>query len=132
MHHSSGILRYSNDPIKLVVQVDRGISDLYRSLIPRYLHVSRPMYDAHISVVRNVEPPRMDVWGKYEGQAVSFDYEAYIFNDELYYWLNVYSVELEAIRAELGLAPYGDVSLSPDGRHRFHITLGNLKNSVGA
>ena len=50
-----------------------------------------------------------------------------IHNDELYYWLNIYSEELEEIRSELGLLPYGDVTESPDGRHRFHLTLGNLK-----
>ena len=50
-----------------------------------------------------------------------------VYNDETYYWLNVFCKDLEEIREELGLTKSGDVSLSPDGRHKFHITIGNSK-----
>ncbi len=99
MFLSQGILRYSLDPIKLIAQVDPDISHFYRSLIPQYLHVNRPMFEAHISVVRNADPPNMYAWNKYQGQNVSFEYDSYIYNDELYYWLNVYSQQLEDIRS---------------------------------
>ena len=128
MYRSSGILQYFTDPIKLVAQVDLDLGNFYRSLIPKYYGVSRPMYDPHISVIRKVVPPNMSVWGKYQDDKVDFDYDHYVFNDELYFWLNVFSPQLESIRLELGVKPFGDATLSPDGRHKFHITLGNLKN----
>jgi hypothetical protein len=127
MFLSQGTLVYSLDPIKLIVQVDPDISHFARSLIPKYLHVKQPMFAPHISVVRDWTPPNMDVWEKYQGHSVNFEYDSYVHNDELYYWLDVYSLELEAVRTELGLRPHGDVTTSPDGKHRFHITVGNLK-----
>jgi hypothetical protein len=127
MYRSSGILQYFTDPLKLVVQVDPDLGNFYRSLIPKYYGVNRPMYEPHISVIRKVVPPNMLVWGKYQDERVDFDYDTYVFNDELYFWLNVYSPRLEEIRSELGVKPFGDVTLSPDGRHKFHITVGNIK-----
>ncbi len=124
---SVGTLRYTDEPIKLILEVDPGIGHLYRRLIPAYLNVRQPMWPAHISIVRKRTPPNMEAWGRYEGKQVEFQYESYVYNDELYYWLNCYSEELEAIRVELGLKPYGDVSVSPCGSHRFHCTVGNLK-----
>jgi hypothetical protein len=128
MFKSQGRLQYSQDPVKLIVQVDPGIAYFYRALIPKYLRVKGQAYPPHISVVRKVIPPNMEVWGKYEGQKVEFEYDTYVFNDSTYYWLNVWSYDLEAVRKELGLKPFGDVTESPDKRHRFHLTLGNTKD----
>jgi hypothetical protein len=128
MFQSSGKLKYSIDPIKLILQVDRGISDYYASTVPKYIKLKRQAFPAHISVVRNATPPNMEFWNKYDGNEINFQYENYIYNDNTYYWLNCYSVELENIRSELGLQPYGDVTLSPDFKHRFHITIGNVKS----
>ena len=57
MFSSSGILRYSTDPIKLSVEVDQDILRYYYSLLPKFIKINRPMYQAHISVVRNINPP---------------------------------------------------------------------------
>ncbi len=38
--------------------------------------------------------------------------------------------ELEAIRVELHLRPTSDWTRSPDNRHRFHSTIGNLKTGI--
>lgn len=130
MYTSSGVLVYSQNPTKLIVEVDSEIARYYYSLVPKYVKLNKPMFTAHISVVRNIEPPNMQFWGKYQGVLIEFQYESFIYNDELYYWLNVYSLELEEIRMELGLKPFGDVTWSPDGRHKFHMTVGNLKNKA--
>ena len=127
MFKSSGTLRYSQDPIKLVVNVDDNISNYYRSLIPKYIKIQKPMYPAHISVVRKCIPRNMWNWAKYDGLEVSFQYENIIHYDELYFWLNVYSIELESIRTELGLELWGGVSLSCGFNHMFHITISNCK-----
>jgi 2'-5' RNA ligase len=127
MYQSIGLLKYSNDPIKLIVQVDPDISNLYRSLIPKYFNVKRQMFAPHISVVRNIIPTNMNAWNKYNNKTVLFEYDSVIYNNDTYFWLNVKSKDLEKIRTELGMTPYGDVSLSPDSRHIFHITIGNIK-----
>lgn len=128
MFYSTGKLHYSNDPYKLIVEVDQNISDYYRSFIPKYIQVNKQMFNAHISVVRKEVPMYLEYWEKYEGKSLDFEYENFIYNDETYYWLNAYSEELERIRLELGLSGLSEITRSPDRRHKFHITICNLKN----
>lgn len=125
MFKSIGRLKYFFDPIKLIVEVDSGIVDFYRALIPR--KINKQMHAAHISVVRNEFPPKMENWNKYQMKEVEFDYDNYVFNDETYYWLNVQCEELEDIRIELGLPLDSRLTRPPDGQKFFHITLGNIK-----
>jgi hypothetical protein len=128
MFTSIGTLVYSNNPYKLIVDVDNEIGSYYRSLIPKYLQVRKPMYSSHISIVRNEIPPNLNMWGKYQSTQVSFEYESFIYSGELYYWLNAYSSILEDIRIELGLSNLSEYTKSPDGKHKFHITIGNTKH----
>jgi len=125
---SIGTLIYSENPYKLIVDIDNEIGNYYRSLIPKYFQVKKPMYSSHISIVRNEVPPNLNMWGKYQGVKISFEYESFIYSDELYYWLNAYSFILEDIRIELGLSNLSKYTKSPDGKHRFHITIGNIKH----
>lgn len=124
---SSGYLRYSKDPYKLIVEVDQSISDYYRSFVPKYVKLNKQAYPALLSVIRKEHVPLMKFWNKYEGHQVEFEYENIIYNDELYYWLNAWSEKLEEIRYELGMKKTSHITYSHDGRHRFHITIGNLK-----
>lgn len=124
---STGTLIYSDNPLKLILSVDQGISDFYFSIVPKTFKIQKQMYPAHVSVVRNSSVPHTQFWEKYQNKVLEFDYEDMVYNDERYYWLNVFCKELEEIREELGLSRSGDVSLSPDGRHKFHITIGNSK-----
>jgi hypothetical protein len=130
MFKSSGTLLYSNNPYKLIVSVDNEIGRYYRSLIPPYHKVQKPLYDSHISTIRNEVPTNFLCWGKYQNRVVEFEYESFIYNDELYYWLNVYCQDLEDIREELGLQNTSPFTRSPDGKHRFHITIANLKHII--
>lgn len=127
MFKSAGKLQYSENPYKLIVEVDSELADYYRSFIPGSVGLNKPMYAPHISVVRNEIPLNLFAWNKYKERIIFFKYEGEIYNDELYYWLNAYSEDLERIRFELGLPTTSEITRSPDGRHRFHITLGNLK-----
>ena len=126
--NSTGTLIYSVNPYKLIVNVDNEIGNYYRSLILKYFQVRKPMYSSHISIVRNEVPFNLHLWDKYQGVQISFEYESFIYSDELYYWLNAYSSVLEDIRIELGLPNISDVTMSPDRRCKFHITLGNTKH----
>lgn len=127
MYSSTGILRYFQDPHKLIVEVDPGIAQFYRSMIPKWITLNPQKYPPHISVVRKEIPPNLTIWGKYEGEEISFDYTNEIFHGRVYYWLNAYCTRLEQIRAELGLVESTEYTRPPDGRKCFHITLGNMK-----
>lgn len=129
---STGCLRYSKNPLKLILSVDQGIVDYYYSLIPRWTwpRVNRQKFKAHISVVRNVIPDQkhMKLWGKYEGRIIEFEYDPFVMNDGTYYWLNAFSPALEQVRIELGLPIADKFTRAPDGSHRFHITVANNKS----
>lgn len=129
MFKSIGVLKYFNNPYKLIVSVDEEISKYYRSLIPKYFYVQKPMYGCHISVIRNeVYIPNFEFWEKYQNIKITFNYENIIYDNELYFWLNVVSPDLENIRLELGLPNISQLTQSPDGKHKFHITIGNTKH----
>jgi len=134
LYESKGILRYSIVPlIKLTVDVDQGILDYYRAMLPKAVRLNLQRYNAHISVVRKEIPPNMDVWGKHEGQEVDFQYENVVYNGAVYYWLNAFSKRLEEIRIELGLLVDSPFTRPPDGLAKtFHMTLGNTKQLVQA
>lgn len=128
MFCSTGKLIYSNNPYKLTVEVDDDIGKYYRSFLPKAWGVQKPMYASHISTVRNEVPVNLSAWGKYQSQDVEFRYDYFVFNDDVYYWLNCFSPTLENVRQELGLPITSEFTRSPDGKHRFHITIGNTKH----
>jgi hypothetical protein len=128
MFTSVGTLLYFSNPYKLIVDVDDEIGKYYRHLTPLHLDVRMPLYPSHISVIRNESQIDSSLWGKYHNQKIEFDYEHIIYDDEVYYWLNAFSDDLEKIRIELGLLPTSEYTRSPDGKHKFHITIGNRKH----
>lgn len=127
--NSKGILRYGPG-IRAIVEVDQGIADLYRKLIPKYNYVQPQMYSAHITVVRTAKetPKNMGVWGKYEGEEIPFTYDNHVYNDATYWYLNVQSDRIGDIREELGLPRFRFGELGAD-RKSYHITIGNVKNN---
>jgi hypothetical protein len=132
LHESVGTLHYSKDiGYRLVLLVDQGISDFYRSLIPKYYPVNKPMYPAHVTVVRAEKetPIHLEHWGKHEGERVLFKYSPIIGQGKVYYWLNIFCSRLEDVRLELGLPVVSEYTLPPEGfRKCFHCTIGNQKD----
>lgn len=130
---SDGTLRFYNDvndvPLKLVVHVDDAIVDVSRALVPHVIHLNKQRYSPHISVIRNEPVIDCKRWGKREGESVEFFYSKWVYNDECYYWLRVYSKQLIEIRQELGLSHSSVNSRPPDQQECFHITIGNTKNT---
>ena len=129
LHKSKGILRYGENS-RLVVEVDRGLADYYRSLIPKWREMQPQMHPPHITVVRTgkEEVPNKEFWGKHEGEEIEFFYDPTIKEGTVYYWLNVFSVRLEEIRRELGLPVQSEYTLPPEGYTKcFHMTLANKK-----
>jgi hypothetical protein len=131
MFTSTGILRYGDDPCKLVLEIDQQISDYYLRLLPKSISYNRQKYRAHVSVVRKEIPVNMEFWRKYEGEEVEFFYEGIVRFSENYCWLNVFSVRLEEIRLELGLPVDSPFTLPPAGFSKcYHTTIGNFKNGT--
>lgn len=127
LHTSLGTLLYSND--KLIVEIDKQITDYYLSLLPKHISFNRQMYAPHISVVRNEDPLNKDLWSKYQGKEIEFYYSPAIHFGQVYFWLNVFCKELENIRQELGLPVHSKITIPPEGFLQcFHTTLGNFKN----
>ena len=124
----TGTIRYDNN-YKLYVEIGNDISKYYLKMIPKYVAIPNPQrYDAHISVVRNETPEKLEYWKKYDGYTIQVEYDPYIKTDGVYFWLNVYTEELSRIREELGLSKTSELSRPPSGEECFHITIGNLKN----
>ncbi len=128
LYSSIGVLRYSDDPLKLVVEVDREISFYYRAMLPKWVKTNPQRYAPHISVVRHEVPPRMDRWRAFDGEQVEFFYENVVRNGEVYIWLNAFCNRLEEVRSDLGLEVSSPYTMPPEGFQKcFHITIGNYK-----
>lgn len=125
MLSSVGVLKYTED--KLIVEVDPDIGSYYRWLFPKYFRLKKPLFSPHISVIRNEKLKFSQLWGSYEGIAVEFIYDNYLYCGEVYVWLEVQSEFLKKIRLELGLTATSAITRSPDLKHDFHITIGNFK-----
>ena len=126
MIESSGVLRYSL-PHKLVVDVDPGLVDVYRALVPAYLRLRRQKWPAHITVVREESIAVPSAWGRHEGETVVFEFHPFVMYDTTYFWLDVTCHRLCDLRIELGLPAMSNLTRPPDGKDFFHITLGNAK-----
>src|SRR5665213_2976451 len=132
MFISSGTLLYlpwqEGSSQKLILQIDQGLSDYYRALCPSYLRLNPQRYPAHISIVRNEVPPLRENWNKHQGKLIEFSYDPFVYNGTIYYWLNVFSTQLEELRLELGLEVSSIYTKPPDGYFKcFHTTIGNNK-----
>ena len=130
MVSGEGLLNYSiteTGLYRLVVDVDPAISDYYRALVPKSVRLNRQKYAPHITVLREAAIPRLLAWGAYDGERIVFEYNPEIRTGEVYFWLEVYSKDLEDIRVGLGLDPFGPNARPPDDKDCFHMTLGNLK-----
>jgi len=120
---STGILHYGPG-IRVIVAIDQGIVNYYRSLIPKYHGVHPQKYPAHITVIRTgrEQPPQMDIWGQHQGEIVVFQYHPEIHCDGSYWHLNATSQRIGEIREELGLPKFRFRE-----RECYHISLGNTK-----
>lgn len=131
LYKTKGILEYGNN-WRLTVNVDQELTNYYRSLIPKWMDVQRPRWPAHITVVREgLEiPVHKEFWNKYNNKTIDFLYEPKVFHGEVYYWLNIYCLELEDIRSELGLSRHSKYTEPPERfrfKYTFHCTIANKK-----
>lgn len=132
MIKSIGTLRYSRPDgygWRLVLEIDPGISDFYRSLIPKWFTANPQASRPHITIVRVAKPPKTKAWGNYEGEKIEFYYDPYIHQGGAYWWLDCFSKRLDEVAEELGLSltnPFYDPPAGY-GRKVWHTTIANIK-----
>jgi len=91
--------------------------------------IRRPAWKEHITVIRGAyewlgPKGNLNLWGKYDGDSIEFEYEPRITTREpepdrpKYFWLNVSCPKLLDIREELGLPR--------EPPYPLHLTIGNL------
>ena len=132
MFQSSGLFQYSDpsEELRLVVAVDPDLTAFYRSLLPKSVRFNKPRWPAHCTIVRTGKenPKNLEYWYKYGSDVVTFNYDPYIYEDNTYFWLNVWCDLFVDIRTELGLPAKSRWTLPPSGGHQcFHITIANKK-----
>ena len=136
MIKSIGTLRYDRPDgygWRLVLEIDPGIAQFYRSLIPKWYTAHSQAAKPHITIVRVAKPPKIEAWGKYEGEKIEFYYDPYIHQGGFYWWLNCYSKRLEEIANELGLVFIdhpGFAKPMKGYKKVWHTTLANQKPIV--
>jgi hypothetical protein len=129
---SRGVLRLSGDRddkgVKIIVEVDSGIVQLARKLVPKTVPLRPQRYAPHITVCRN-QPIVLHsaAWSAFEGISVDFVYDVAVRWDAEYYWMRVFCPWLQWFRTQAGLEETSKESRPPDGEHCFHITIGNTK-----
>ena len=109
----------------IVLMCDDEISRYYCSLYEKqYFYkngeytgkIKRPVWGAHISVVRNEIYDLKNVNKK--KQFFKFEYEPGVLDNKEYFWLKVYSDELVAFRKSLNLSSFPTFG--------FHLTIGRI------
>jgi hypothetical protein len=123
---SSGIIKYdTSDCHWVTVSVDQEILNYYYSLIPKYYRVIRPRWKAHVTVVRPEDnPTNLQNWGLRDGQIANFVYDPTILYEKGFWWFNLWSIEMEDIRKELGLGIVSRITAPPTGYTKcFHCTI---------
>ncbi len=101
---------------------DKETAKYYYSLIPKYKNVKTQRYSPHITIVREFEKPNRRFFQdrlNFNGLEISYYYSPIILNDRKYYYLNVYSLEIEELRVLFGLKRFRF--------NCFHVTIGNTK-----
>jgi hypothetical protein len=104
---------------------DDEISKYYRHLYTKeypYLNgnrtgkLTRPVWGAHVSVIRGEFVPNIKLWHLDENKLVEFEYEGGVLDNGEYYWLKVRCLYLLNLREKYGL--------SREPRLGLHLTIG--------
>lgn len=110
---------------------DDEISKYYRHLYEKeypYLNgvrsgkLTRPVWGAHISIIRGERIPNFNLWGIDANKTVEFEYDYGVECNQEYFWLKVKCPYLSLLREEYGL--------TKEPRYGFHLTIGRTTENV--
>lgn len=103
----------------VVLMCDDEISKYYRTLFskefPWKKKLNRPIWGAHVSVIRGESVPNKHLWGLNANQIIEFDYEPGVIDNDKFYWLKARCKTLSDLRIKYGL--------SKNPQFGFHLTL---------
>lgn len=106
----------------MIVECPKDIIEYYQYWITKETgnKLNRPLFGAHISVIRGEEPPEVKkrLWKKYHEEEISLEYEHKSNTNGEYWWLEVTCERLKEIRKEIGLAEEVEFG--------FHLTIGKV------
>jgi hypothetical protein len=109
----------------VVLMADDEISKYYRHLYDLQYpykngeytgHITRPVWGAHISLLRSETPKNMEFWKKDDSKIIEFEYEPEVQDNGEYFWLKVKCDYLLDLREKLGLRRHPKFGL--------HLTIG--------
>jgi len=126
MFYSTGIIKYdTSDGPWVTVGIDQEILNYYYSLIPKYYHVFKPRWKAHVTVVRPEENTVINrFWESRQSHIAKFVYDPTILWENGFWWFNLWSNEMDQIRLELGLSIKSRITIPPAGYTKcFHCTI---------
>lgn len=109
------------------VEIDPGIVDLTRALLPPHVRLNRTRYNPHITVIREEDVPKWERVLELDGREIPFRYDPRVVGGEVYWWLRVKSGALIEVRRDLALPELSWSCRPPDNEDCFHITVGNTK-----
>jgi hypothetical protein len=99
-------------------------------IIQKGIKITSSAWGPHISVIRGEKPLHEEVWNKYDGDKIWFEYNPEFLNTNgKHWWIRIISKDLEAIRIELGLTPqleYNDCITGVRKVNPFHLTIGHV------
>jgi len=110
---------------------DDEISKYYRHLYAKeypYLNgnqstsLTRPVWGAHISVIRGEHIPNISLWGIDANKTIEFEYDAGVQSNKEYFWLRARCRRLEEIRQSYGLYK--------EPKYGLHLTIGRTTENV--
>lgn len=78
--------------------------------------LTRPVWGAHISIIRGEVVPNNKLWRLDDGKLVEFEYDAGVQNNAEYFWLKTTCPYLLDLREKYGL--------SREPRFGLHLTIG--------
>jgi hypothetical protein len=111
------------DPWWIIIECPNDIIHYYQNWIrnEKGIRLNKPLYGAHISVLRGEEPTQHKkyLWKKYQNEEITFYYDHKVQSNGVHWWLNVYCERLKEIRQELGLE--GEIKFD------FHLTIGRVR-----
>ena len=91
----------------LVLMADDELCKYYCSLFyrefPYFGKLARPVFGAHISVIRGERVPNYNLWRLDENKIIEFEYEPGVNSNGEYYWLKVHCEYLYDLREKYGL-----------------------------
>jgi len=123
---STGILTYNpkthlrSSDNWLILQCDEEFCKYYAGLFRREYpwlpKLARPVWGAHISVIRGETIPNAHLWGRGKGSEIEFEWDPGVQSNKEYYWLKIKCDVLLDIREGYGL--------KREPRFGLHLTIG--------